>query len=51
MTPPATLKRTAAPIRAGYNSEVDELRDIMHGGKGYLSNLEAKYREETGIPS
>lgn len=22
----------------------------MHGGKGYLSNLEAKYREETGIP-
>lgn len=39
-----------APIRAGYNSEVDELRDIMHGGKGYLSNLEAKYREETRIP-
>ena len=22
----------------------------MHGGKGYLSNLEARYREETGIP-
>ena len=37
-------------IRAGFNSEVDELRDIMHGGKGYLSNLEARYREETGIP-
>ena len=47
--PPATLKDGGA-IRAGYNSEVDELRDIMHGGKGYLSNLEAKYREETGIP-
>ena len=29
-------------IRAGYNAEVDELRDIVHGGKGYLSHLEAK---------
>ena len=47
--PPANLKDGGA-IRAGFNAEVDELRDIMHGGKGYLSNLEAKYREETGIP-
>ena len=47
--PPATLKDGGA-IRAGYNSEVDELRDIMHGGKGYLASLEAKLREETGIP-
>ncbi len=49
MTPPANMKDGGA-IRAGFNSEVDELRDIMHGGKGYLSNLEARYREETGIP-
>src|SRR5699024_5743931 len=35
---------------AGYNAEVDELRDIMHGGKGVLSQMEAKLREETGIP-
>ena len=47
--PPANMKDGGA-IRAGFNSEVDELRDIMHGGKGYLSNLEACYREETGIP-
>jgi len=47
--PPANMKDGGA-IRAGFNSEVDELRDIMHGGKGYLSNLEARYREETGIP-
>lgn len=47
--PPATLKDGGA-IRSGYNSEVDELRDIMHGGKGYLASLEAKLREETGIP-
>ena len=38
--PPANMKDGGA-IRAGFNSEVDELRDIMHGGKGYLSNLEA----------
>ena len=47
--PPANMKDGGA-IRTGFNSEVDELRDIMHGGKGYLSNLEARYREETGIP-
>ncbi len=47
--PPANLKDGGA-IRAGYNAEVDELRDIMHGGKGYLSQMEAKLREETGIP-
>ena len=47
--PPASLK-DGGVIRPGYNSEVDELRDIMHGGKGYLSQLEARLREETGIP-
>ena len=47
--PPANLKDGGA-IRAGYNAEVDELRDIMHGGKGVLSQLEAKLKEETGIP-
>ena len=47
--PPASLK-DGGVIRPGYNAEVDELRDIMHGGKGYLSQLEARLREETGIP-
>ena len=47
--PPANLKDGGA-IRAGYNAEVDELRDIMHGGKGFLSQMEARLREETGIP-
>ena len=45
---PSTLK-DGGVIRTGYNAEVDELRDIMHGGKGYLSQLEAKLKEETGI--
>ena len=45
---PASLK-DGGVIRAGYSPEVDELRDIVHGGKGYLSQLEAKMKEETGI--
>ena len=47
--PPANLKDGGA-IKEGYNAEVDELRDIMHGGKGFLSQMEARLREETGIP-
>lgn len=45
---PASLK-DGGVIKTGYNSEVDELRDIVHGGKGYLTTLEAKLKEETGI--
>lgn len=45
---PATMKEGGV-IRPGYNAEVDELRDIVHGGKGFLTNLEAKLHEETGI--
>lgn len=45
---PVSLK-DGGVIRTGYNQEVDELRDIMHGGKGYLAQLEAKLKEETGI--
>lgn len=36
-------------IRPGSNPEVDELRDIVHGGKGVLTGIEARLREETGI--
>ena len=42
--PPANLKDGGA-IRAGYNAEVDELRDIMHGGKGFLSQMEARLQQ------
>ena len=45
---PAMLK-DGGVIHPGYNTEVDELRDIVHGGKGYLATLEAKLKEETGI--
>lgn len=46
---PATLK-DGNVINPGYNAEVDELRDIMHGGKGVLSEMEARLRAETNIP-
>lgn len=44
-----SLLKDGDVIRAGYNAEVDELRDIMYGGKGYIVSLEAKLKEETGI--
>jgi len=36
-------------IKAGYNSELDELRNINKDSKNYLANLELKERERTGI--
>ena len=45
---PSTLK-DGGVIRKGFSPEVDELRDIVHGGKGFLSQMEAKLKEETGI--
>ncbi len=47
--PPANMKEGGA-IRPGYNAEVDELRDIRDGGRGYLAKMEAQLKEETGIP-
>ena len=46
-TPP-TLK-DGGVINAGYNQEVDELRHIITGGKGFLTELETKLKQETGI--
>lgn len=36
-------------IRAGYNQELDELRDASTSGKKWLADLEAQERETTGI--
>ena len=36
-------------IRAGYNAEFDELRDLAGGGKRWILDLEAAEREKTGI--
>ena len=36
-------------IKAGYNSELDELNEINNNGKEYLLKIEASERERTGI--
>jgi DNA mismatch repair protein MutS len=38
-------------IRAGYSSELDELRSIRHSGKDYIASLESRERQKTGIQS
>lgn len=38
-------------FRPGYSSELDELRDILKGGRGYISRLEEQERKRTGIKS
>ena len=47
--PPFTV-REGGMIRDGYDERVDQLRDIMSGGKGNLAGIEAAEREKTGIP-
>ena len=36
-------------IKSGYNTELDELKSIRSGGKDFISGIEAKLKEETGI--
>ena len=36
-------------IKSGYNKEVDELRDAVNNGTGYIADIEAAEREKTGI--
>lgn len=47
--PPFTV-REGGMIKDGYSDELDELRDIVANGQGYLATIEAEERERTGIP-
>jgi len=38
-------------IRAGFSEELDELRDVLVGGKDFLAKLEARERGRTGVKS
>ncbi|WP_304131684.1 DNA mismatch repair protein MutS, partial [Ignavibacterium album] len=49
-SPPAGLTEGGI-IRSGFSAELDELRDIAFNGKEWISNLQQKERERTGIPS
>ena len=46
--PPFTV-REGGMIRPGYNEELDRLHDIMSGGKGTLTEIEAREKARTGI--
>ncbi len=48
--PPGQL-RDGGIIRPGFNADLDELVDIMTSGKDRILDIEAREREETGIPS
>ena len=46
--PPFTI-REGGMIRAGYSEEIDQLRDIMSGGKDTMTAIEVREKERTGI--
>ena len=47
-TPPISL-RDGGIIRDGYNADVDELRNISRKGKDFVTELELKEKQRTGI--
>ncbi|NVO11784.1 MAG: DNA mismatch repair protein MutS [Bacteroidales bacterium] len=48
--PPVQIAKGGV-IASGFNSELDELRDIQFSGKDYLINLQQRESERTGITS
>ena len=46
--PPLSLKE-GGMIRKGFNSEVDELRDLSVNAKDFIAGIEAEERKKTGI--
>ena len=48
--PPAVLTEGRI-IREGYNSELDELRELAFSGKDWIAKMQTTEREKTDIPS
>ncbi len=48
--PPINLS-DGGTIRAGFNAELDELRDLSQNGREYVARIEARERQRTGIQS
>jgi len=48
--PPFSI-REGGFIRPGYDEEVDRLHEILSGGKGVITDVEAREKEKTGIKS
>jgi DNA mismatch repair protein MutS len=49
-SPPATL-RDGGVIRDGFDESLDRLREVTRDGKGWISRLQTRERERTGIPN
>ncbi len=49
-TPPFLIN-DGSTIRAGYDAELDELRDLSQNGRQYIAQIEARERVRTGIAS
>ncbi|MEJ2110468.1 MAG: hypothetical protein P8Z37_11265 [Acidobacteriota bacterium] len=49
-SPPVSVNEPGI-IRSGYSYELDELRDIRASGRKFITSLESKERERTGIQS
>ena len=49
-SPPASI-REAGLIRDGVDPELDELREISHGGRATIAAIEERERQRTGITS
>jgi DNA mismatch repair protein MutS len=48
---PPAISRNGGVIRTGYSPDLDEIRGILHLGKGWIAELQEKERELTGIKS
>lgn len=48
--PPANLREGGA-IKDGFNDELDQLRDLLMDGKGWIARLENSEKKRTGIKS
>jgi len=48
---PPPLAREGGFIREGADAELDRLRELRDQGRRHIAALEARYRDETGIPS
>jgi DNA mismatch repair protein MutS len=49
-TPPANIG-DGPTVRAGFDAELDELRDLSQNGRQYVAQIEARERQRTGIAS
>ncbi|MDD2181576.1 MAG: DNA mismatch repair protein MutS [Bacilli bacterium] len=47
-TPPISIKEGYL-IKTGFNTELDELKDLRKGGKDFLARFETEEKERTGI--